>query len=242
LRSNKKEAFLSDGEKEMTGMLGTKIGMTNIFDAGGRFVPVTLIEAGPCTVLGTKTPEKDGYSALIIGYKEQKEKRLNKAQKTLFKKAKQTPKKHVREIRTSPLSPLKIGDSIAVSAFKVGDHVDVRGASIGKGFQGGMKRWKWSGGGGSHGSMFHRAPGSIGASSYPSRVLKGQHLPGHMGNVKRTMQNLEVIDTDQERNLLMVRGSVPGHKGSLLVVKHAKKMPPKNEEKADTKAKDETTK
>ena len=130
---------------------------------------------------------------------------------------------------------VKTGDKIEVNMFKAGDYVDVTGTSIGKGFQGGVKRWGWSGGGAGHGSMFHRAPGSIGASSYPSRVFKGQHLPGHMGAKTRTMQSLEVVVIDPEKNLLAIRGSVPGHKGSVLIIRHAKKRPP--QEKADSEKK-----
>lgn len=134
----------------------------------------------------------------------------------------------------------KHGDETGVTVFAGGDYVDVSGITIGKGFQGGVKRWNWKGGGGGHGSMFHRAPGSIGASSFPSRVFKGHHMPGHMGAVKRTVQNLKVISVDEAKNTLAVKGSVPGHKGSLLIVKHAKKKRPKEEEPKAKK--DEKTK
>ena len=216
----------------MTGMLGKKLGMTNIFDGDGRAVPVTVIDAGPCVVLETKTKKKSGYSATVIGYGDIKESKVKLPQKKWFSKLKIAPTKIIKEMRNSDDPAAKVGDKIEVGMFKVGDYVDITGTSIGKGFQGGMKRWGWSGGESGHGSMFHRAPGSIGASSYPSRVFKGQHLPGHMGAKKRTMQSLEVIVVDPEKNLLAIRGSVPGHKGSVLVIKPAKKRPPKEDKKS----------
>ena len=215
----------------MNGILGKKIGMTNIFNQEGRFIPVTLIEAGPCLVVGTKTNKKHGYSALILGYGEVKESRVNMPKKKWFKKLKLEPKKTIKEIRTDNEPSCKVGDKITVNVFKNGDFVDVMGISIGKGFQGGVKRWKWSGGESGHGSMFHRAPGSIGASSYPSRVFKGQHLPGHMGAVRKTIQNLEVVSIDEASNILAVKGAVPGHTGTLLVIKNALKKPTKDEGK-----------
>jgi len=207
----------------MAGILGRKIGMTNIFDNNGRVVPVTLIEAGPCFVVALKTKEKDGYAALALGYGEVKEKKVTKPQKGIFDKIKITPKKIIKEIRLKAPTTHKIGDEIGVNVFKVGDYIDVSGRTIGKGFQGGMKRWNWSGGQAGHGSMFHRAVGSIGASSYPSRVHKGKTMPGHMGAVMRTVQSLEVMDVDAEKKLLAVRGSVSGHKDTLLFIRHAKK-------------------
>ncbi|MBN1353671.1 MAG: 50S ribosomal protein L3 [Candidatus Omnitrophica bacterium] len=212
----------------MASILGKKIGMTNVFDEEGYFIPVTIIEAGPCYILGIKTVDKDGYSAVVLGYGEKKPKQVKKPEKGWFDKLKITPKKVVREIRLANGAGYKVGDALNVNIFKNGDYIDVSGTTIGKGFQGGVKRWHWRGGDGSHGSMFHRAPGSIGASSYPSRVHKGKTLPGHMGNVKRTIQNLKLVGVDPEKNLLIVKGSVPGHKGSLLTVSHAKKRPPKD--------------
>ncbi len=213
----------------MTGILGKKIGMTNIFDEDGRFIPVTLIEAGPCSVLGTRTKKTAGYYAVVLGYRDVKASKVNKAQRKWFEKLKVGPKRIIKEMRMDNQPACKVGDTIGVNIFKSGDYVDVTGVTIGKGFQGGVKRWNWHGGGQGHGSMFHRAPGSIGASSFPSRVFKGQHLPGHMGNVKRTIQNLKVISVDEKKKLLTVAGGVPGHKGTLLVVKYAKKRPPKDE-------------
>lgn len=215
----------------MAGILGKKIGMTNIFDQDGYFVPITLIEAGPCPILGIKEAEKHGYFSVILGFEEKKAKRVTKPEKGFFDKLKISPKRVIKEIRTDAVPNQKVGETVAVSIFKNGDYVDITGTTIGKGFQGGVKRWHWRGGDGSHGSMFHRAPGSIGASSFPSRVWKGQHLPGHMGAVKATIQSLEVVIVDEEKNLLAVRGTVPGHKGGFLIVKHAKKRKPKEKPK-----------
>lgn len=212
----------------MAGILGRKIGMTNIFNEDGRFISVTVIEAGPCSVLGTRTGQKDGYHAVVLGYEELKASKVKKPQNGWFKKLGVRPKKVIKEIRVDVDPAYKVGETIGANIFKSGDYVDVSGVSIGKGFQGGVKRWNWHGGDQGHGSMFHRAPGSIGASSFPSRVFKGQHLPGHMGNVKKTVQNLEIVNIDPEKHLLIVKGSVPGHRGTLLVVKHAKKKPPKD--------------
>ena len=200
-----------------------------MFDKQGRLTPVTVIEAGPCSVLATKTKDKDGYCATVLGYEDVKESKVTKPKKGWFKKIKSSPKKVVREMRAGDDSTDKPGDAILVTSFKVGDYLDISGITKGKGFQGGVKRWKWAGGESGHGSMFHRAPGSIGASSYPSRVFKGQHLPGHMGSVKRTVQSIRIMIIDEEKNLLVVEGSVPGHKNTLLVIKHAKKRKAKEE-------------
>ena len=223
----------------MNGIIGKKLGMTGIFDESGRYVPVTLIEAGPCVVVGTKTQKKEGYSAVILGYGKVKDKGLNNAQKKWFEKLKVEPKRTVKEMRMNTLPECKVGDTVGASIFKVGDYVDVSGTTKGKGFQGGVKRWKWAGGEASHGSMFHRAPGSIGASSYPSRVFKGQHLPGHMGADTRTSESIEVVLVDQEKNIIAVKGSVPGFNGALLTVRTAKKRKPKvaTEEAAKTETK-----
>ncbi|OGW75164.1 MAG: 50S ribosomal protein L3 [Omnitrophica bacterium RBG_13_46_9] len=209
----------------MAGIIGKKVGMTNIFNREGHVVPVTVIEAGPCVVLGTKTNEKDGYFSVLLGFGDIKMSKVKKPQLKMFEKLNIPPKKVIKEIRTLNPSSYNIGDKVDVKIFKIGDYVDVSGVSIGKGFQGGIKRWHWRGGESGHGSMFHRAPGSIGASSFPSRVFKGHHLPGHMGNVKRTIQNLEVMAVDEEKNLLIVKGGVPGHKSGILIVRNAKKIP-----------------
>jgi len=205
----------------MLGILGKKIGMTQIFKEDGLCVPVTAILAGPCSVVQIKNKENDGYDAVQLGFCDQKEHRVVKPQLSHFKKAKVHPKKFVREIAISDGEKFEIGQTIDVEIFKEGDFVDITGKSIGKGFQGGMKRWGWSGGPKTHGSMNHRRPGSIGATTTPGRVVKGHHLPGHMGNDKVTVQNLEVIKVDKENNMLMVKGAVPGHKNGYLIIRKA---------------------
>jgi large subunit ribosomal protein L3 len=206
------------------GLLGKKLGMTRVFRDDGRSVPVTVIEAGPCTVLQIKTPDKDGYCAIQLGFEDKKEKVTAKPQLGAFKAAKVTPKKFIREIRLPNVDELKVGDNIAVDMFESGDAVDITGTSIGKGFQGGVKRWNWAGGKASHGSMHHRRVGSIGSgSSDPSRIYKGQHMPGRLGGERITVQNLEVVKVAKDNNLLLIEGAVPGHKNSYVVIKKAKK-------------------
>ncbi len=209
------------------GILGRKIGMTETFEKDGKLTPVTIIEAGPCLVLQLKVPDLDGYRAVQLGFGEKKENRTKRPLLGHFKKAGVKPKKFIKEIRISDKDNYKIGREIKVDIFKEGDFVDVSGITIGKGFQGGMKRWGWSGGPASHGSMTHRRPGSIGASAFPSRVFKGHHLPGRMGGNRRTVQSLKVIKVDLENNMLMVKGAVPGHKNSYLVIRNAVKKPEK---------------
>ncbi|MFH0764166.1 MAG: 50S ribosomal protein L3 [Candidatus Omnitrophota bacterium] len=209
----------------MIGMLGKKIGMTNIFDQGGKNVPVTLIEAGPCHVLQVKTKATDGYDAIQIGFGPKREKLVKKVDMARFKKAGVGGLRFVRELRVKDPAPYKAGQKIEIDVFAKGDYVDVTGTSIGKGFQGGVKRWGWAGGDQGHGSMFHRQPGSIQSGARLGRVTKGHHLPGHMGVDRITVQNLEVIDVDKANNLIAVRGSVPGHKNSFLIVKEARKRP-----------------
>ena len=213
----------------MVGLLGKKIGMTQAFGTDGEVIPLTVIEAGPCAVLQVKSAERDGYFAIQLGFGEKKESRASKPDLGRFKKAGVSPKRFVRELRVmrgeteKDDKEYKLGKEILVDVFQQGDFVDISGISVGKGFQGGMKRWHWSGGPETHGSMSHRRPGSIGASSDPSRVFKGHHLPGRMGGKKVTTQNLEVARVDKENNLLLVKGAVPGHKNSYLVIKKAKK-------------------
>lgn len=211
----------------MVGLLGKKIDMTQIFGDGGKIIPVTVIESGPCAILQIKTKESDGYDAIQIGFADAKEKRIKKPQKEKFNKIKVTPKKFVKEIYVTDPKSYKVGQNLDLTVFQAGDYVDIVGTSKGKGFQGGVKRWHWSGGPKSHGSMSHRVPGSIGASAYPSRVYKGHHLPGHMGNQRRTVQNLEVIKIDKANNLLLIKGSVPGHKNNYLIIHKSKKKKPK---------------
>ena len=183
-----------------TGILGKKIGMTQIFKENGKSVPVTVIEAGPCQIIQVKNKSRDGYFALQLGFDAKKESKVKRVEFGHFKKAKVSPKKFIKEIRLAEGEDekYKAGEEILVDIFKQGDFVDVCGVSIGCGFQGGVKRWHWKGGGSGHGSMFHRAPGSIGSGSAdPSRVFKGHHLPGHMGAERKTIQSLEVIEVDK---------------------------------------------
>jgi len=209
------------------GILGRKIGMTETFEKDGKLTPVTIIEAGPCLVLQLKVPDLDGYRAVQLGFADKKENRTKRPLLGHFKKAGVKPKRFIKEIRISDKDKYTIGREIKVDIFKEGDFVDISGTTIGKGFQGGMKKWGWSGGPASHGSMTHRRPGSIGASAFPSRVFKGHHLPGRMGGNRRTVQKLKVVKVDLENNVLMVKGAVPGHKNSYLVIRNASKKPEK---------------
>ena len=195
----------------MFGILGKKIGMTTFFSETGNAVPVTVIEAGPCVITQIKTKETDGYSAVQFGFGIKKEKATNKAQRTIYKNIKTSPARFVKEIRDFPLEDLKLGDKVKVDIFKVGELVKVTGVSKGKGFQGGVKRHGFSGGVRTHGqSDRERAPGSIGASSYPSRVFKGQRMAGRMGGDQVTTRNLKVIKILPDSNLILVKGTIPG--------------------------------
>ncbi len=200
----------------MKGILGKKFGMTQVFTEDGRLIPVTVIEAGPCKVVQSKEKDKDGYEALQIGYDvTKKEKNVTKAMKGHFKKVSAPAHRFLREIK---MEGFKAGDDITVDIFSRGERLSITGTSKGKGFQGVMKRHNYSGGPGSHGSMFNRAPGSIGNSSYPSRVWKNKGMPGQMGNERVTIKNIEVFDIRREQNLLIVKGSVPGANGSYLII------------------------
>ena len=203
-------------------ILGKKIGMTQIFDEKGVAIPVTVIEAGPCTVVQVKTKDADGYEAIQLGFGEVKEKKLIKPMKGHFTKANVTPKKHLSEFRLDEIS-YNVGDEIKADIFSVGETVDVTGTSKGKGFQGVIKRHGQSRGPMGHGSMYHRRPGSMGSTSTPGRVFKGKKLPGHMGVQKITIQNLEIIKVDMDKNVLLVKGSVPGPKGAILKIKSSVK-------------------
>ncbi|MGL5257217.1 MAG: 50S ribosomal protein L3 [Proteocatella sp.] len=205
----------------MNGILGKKIGMTQIFTEEGVMVPVTVVEAGPMVVTQLKTAENDGYQAVQVGFGEAKEKSLNKPQKGHFAKAGVGLKKFVREFRTEDVANYSLAQEINVTMFEAGQKVDVTGTSKGKGFQGPIKRHNQSRGPMSHGSRYHRGPGSMGAASDPSRVYKGKKLAGHMGAVTRTIQNLEVVRVDEEKNLILIKGSIPGPKKGLVVVKKA---------------------
>jgi large subunit ribosomal protein L3 len=200
----------------MTGILGKKIGMTQVYLEDGRLVPVTVVEAGPCTVVQVKTPGKDGYEAVQIGFgEERKVKNVTKPLAGVFKKAGTPAFKKLREFR---VSGLKVGDIIKVDSFSKGDVVTASGVSKGKGFQGVMKRHNFKGGPGSHGSMFNRAPGSIGASSYPSRVWKGIRMAGHMGCDRVTVQNITVVDVMPEKNIILLWGAVPGGANTIIEI------------------------
>lgn len=207
----------------VNGLLGRKLGQTRLFTEEGRWIDVTLLEAGPCTVVQRKTQEHDGYSAVQVGFGNAKDSRCKKPLRGHFAKAGVAAQRVLREFRVEDSDELKPGDEIRSDIFKAGDRVDVSGTTKGKGFQGVVRRHSFAGGPGTHGSMFHRAPGSIGQSADPSRVIKGKRLPGHMGDERQTIQNLEVIQVDADKNLLVVRGSVPGAKGGLVVVKHTVK-------------------
>lgn len=206
------------------GILGRKVGMTQVFRNDGWIIPVTVIEAGPCYILQVKTKEKNGYDAVQLGFADKKEKSTNKPDLGKFKKINIPPKRFIRELRITPEQKFEVGQELKVDMFAAGDAVDVTGTSIGKGFQGGMKRWHWKGGPKTHGSTSHRRVGSIGSSTTPGRVLKGHHLPGRMGGDTVTVQNLEVVKVDPENNLLVVEGAVPGPKKSFLIIKKAKKL------------------
>jgi large subunit ribosomal protein L3 len=201
----------------MTGILGRKLGMTQVFDESGRMYPVTVVEAGPCCVVQIKTKERDGYEAVKVGFGVmKKEKNVNKAMKGVFAKVGAGLYRLLKEF---PMSDLKVGEMITVEKFQKGDVISVSGVSKGKGFQGVMKRHNYKGGPASHGSMFYRAPGSIGASSYPSRVWKNKGLPGHMGSEVVTVKNLKIVDVKAEQNLLLILGAVPGSKGTYLEIR-----------------------
>ena len=203
-------------------ILGKKVGMTQIFDKNGRAIPVTVVEAGPCTVVQVKTKDADGYEAIQLGFGEVKEKKLVRPVKGHFTKANVEPKKHLREFRLEEIS-YNVGDEIKADIFAAGETVDVTGTSKGKGFQGVIKRHGQSRGPMGHGSMYHRRPGSMGSTSTPGRVFKGKNLPGHMGMETVTIQNLEVVRVDLDKNIILVKGSVPGNKGAILKIRNSVK-------------------
>lgn len=200
----------------MVAILGRKLGMTQVYTEDGKAYPVTVVEAGPCCVIQVKTLVNDGYESVKLTFLETEEKKLNKPLIGIFKKAGVKPYKILKEF---PISGLKVGEFVTVEKFVKGDKVSVAGISKGKGFQGVMKRHHFAGGPGSHGSMFNRAPGSIGASSYPSRVWKNQGMPGHMGSERITVKNLEIVDVKAGQNLLLIKGAVPGANGTFLEIK-----------------------
>ena len=201
------------------GLIGKKLGMTQIFDEQGKVIPVTVIEAGPCVVAQVKTIETDGYNAIQLGFGDIKESKINKPEKGHFAKSKLTPKKHLREFRLDSVENINVGDELKADTFTAGDQLDIQGTSKGKGFQGVIKRHGQSRGPMGHGSMYHRRPGSMGPTSTPGRVFKGKKLPGHMGSQTITIQNLEVVRVDLDKNVILVKGSVPGAKGAILKLK-----------------------
>jgi large subunit ribosomal protein L3 len=202
------------------GIIGRKVGMTQVYAADGRAIPVTVIQAGPCVVVQRKSKAKDGYSAVQLGFVENRTiKRVTKPMEGHFKKASLPPCRILREFRVEDGAEVKVGDKVSVTLFAPGDSVSVVGTSKGKGFQGVVKRHHFRGGAATHGSMFHRAPGSIGASAFPSRVLKGMRAAGHMGSDRVTVRNLQVVKVDAESNLLVVRGAVPGAGGGYVVIR-----------------------
>ncbi len=209
----------------MKGLIGLKVGMTQIFDDSGNIVPVTLIEAGPCFVTQIRRQKRDGYTAIQLGFGEVNPRRLSGGQLGHLKRNDLAPTRYLREFRVKDLEGLKEGDQIAVDVFAIGDHVDVIGTSKGKGFAGAVKRYGFRGGPKTHGqSDRQRAPGSHGATSTPGRVFKGSRGPGHMGSARVTSQNVRVELVDPDRNLMAVRGSVPGPRGGLVVIKEARKQ------------------
>lgn len=201
------------------GLIGKKLGMTQIFDEQGKVIPVTVIEAGPCVVAQVKTVETDGYNAIQLGFGDVKESKINKPEKGHFAKSKLTPKKYLREFRLDSVENINVGDELKADTFTAGDQLDIQGTSKGKGFQGVIKRHGQSRGPMGHGSMYHRRPGSMGPTSTPGRVFKGKKLPGHMGSQTITIQNLEVVRVDLDKNVILVKGSVPGAKGAILKLK-----------------------
>jgi len=203
----------------MKALIGKKVGMTQIFDEKGRVIPVTAIEVGPCVVAQIKTEETDGYTAVQLGFGDVKESKLNKPRRGHFAKANMPLKKHLREFRVDTVDGYTVGAELNADVFAAGDKVDVQGITKGKGFQGVIKRHGQSRGPMGHGSMYHRRPGSMGSTTTPGRVFKGKKLPGHMGVQTVTIQNLDVVMVDTDKNVILVKGSVPGVKGAILKVK-----------------------
>lgn len=204
-------------------ILGRKLGMTQIFTEDGKVVPVTVIQAGPCVVVQKKTVETDGYNAIQVGFEDIREKLVNKPEKGHFAKANVAPKRFLKELRLEDVSAYEVGSEIKVDIFAEGEKVDVTGTSKGKGFQGVIKRWNANRGPMSHGSKYHRRVGSMGASTFPARTFKGKKMPGHMGAEKSTILNLEVVKVDPEKNVILVKGAVPGPKKGLVIIRDSVK-------------------
>lgn len=204
-------------------ILGKKLGMTQIFNENGKVIPVTVIEAGPCTVIQKKTVEKDGYEAIQVAFGDIREKLRNKPVKGHFAKAGVSVKKHIKEFKLEDSNSLEVGQEIKADVFEAGERVDISGISKGKGFQGTIRRWNAHRGPMTHGSKFHRAVGSMGASSDPSRTFKNKRMPGHMGNVNTTVLNLEVVRIIPEKNLILIKGGVPGPNKGLVQIRNTVK-------------------
>ena len=204
-------------------ILGKKVGMTQIFDENGRVIPVTVVEAGPCVVVQKKTVETDGYDAIQVGFGELREKLVNKPRRGHFAKAGVSLRRTLKEFRMEDVANYNVGDEIKVDTFEIGDKVDVSGVSKGKGFQGRIKRWNASRGPMSHGSKFHRAPGSMGAASDPSRTFKNKRMPGHMGAKNTTVLNLEVVKIMPEKNIILIKGGIPGPNKGTIVIRNSVK-------------------
>lgn len=201
------------------GILGRKLGMTRVYNELGRSIPVTVIEAGPCTVLQKKTMAKEGYNAIQLGFLQKKESRLNKPEAGHFKRSGGTGYYHIREFRVDDPEVYELGQKISLAeVVKIGDKIDITGKSKGRGFQGVVKRYGFGGGKASHGSGFHRAPGSIGCSAYPGRVVRGKKMPGRMGSDSKTLKNLTIVDIRENDNILLVQGAVPGAKDGLVSI------------------------
>ncbi|MBT0654454.1 50S ribosomal protein L3 [Geomobilimonas luticola] len=205
------------------GLIGKKLGMTQIFTDDGRRVPVTVVEAGPCVVIQKKTVDKDGYNAIQVGFGEREAVKSNRAVVGHCKAADKGVFTHLRELRLDNVDQFNVGDEIKAELFAVGDLIDVTGTSIGKGYQGVMKRWGFKGGRSTHGSRFHRAPGSIGCSATPSRVFKNKKMPGQMGNERVTVQRLQIARVDSADNLLLIKGAIPGAANGIVVIRDSVK-------------------
>jgi large subunit ribosomal protein L3 len=203
------------------GIIGKKLGMTQIFTEDGTRIPVTVVQAGPCIVTQKKLRDVDGYSAIQIGFESLDAARANKPHLGHCTKSGHGVFRYLKEIKLTNADELSMGDTLTVDQFLPGDYVDVTGTSIGKGFQGVIKRWNFKGGRASHGSRFHRAPGSIGASATPSRVFKNKKMPGQMGNEKVTIQGLQIVRVDSAENLLLIKGAIPGHKNNIVIIKQS---------------------
>lgn len=205
-------------------IIGRKVGMTQIFDEAGKVIPVSVVLAGPNVVVQKKTVDKEGYNSIQVGFEDIREKLVNKPEKGHFSKVNMAPKRFLKELRLEEAQNYNVGDVLKADVFAVGERVDVSGVSRGKGFQGVIKRWNANRGPMTHGSKYHRGVGSMGASSDPSRTFKNKKMPGHMGNVNVTVQNLEVVKIDTEKNVILIRGGIPGPRKGLVIIKDTVKV------------------